>query len=133
MPFAVLTSAMTERRPLGAPRWELPGRNGSQYLNSPLLHDSRGRLARACRDSLFALYRWELVQKFVERVAAFQVVGQGSKRHPRTDENRRSAEDVGIAVNDLVELCHPILAWRLPSSGEKEAIELPGHPILPFF
>src|SRR5208282_2966324 len=89
------------------------------------------RLAREIKygDSLFAPHRWELAQKLVERVAALQIVKQRSNRHPRADEDRRSSEDVGIAVDYLVTLGHRVpfvfsqyAAWyRAAAAGASSA------------
>ena len=46
------------------------------------------------------------MDKFVEGLAAFQMIEERLNRHPRADKDRRSAEDVWIAVDDFVESHH---------------------------
>ena len=46
------------------------------------------------------------MEKFVESLAAFQMLEERLNRHPRADKDWRSAQDVPIAVDDLVESHH---------------------------
>ena len=43
-------------------------------------------------DGLFAAHGWELVQKFLETVAGFEIVKERLNRDARADEDRRAAE-----------------------------------------
>jgi hypothetical protein len=51
--------------------------------------------------SLLTRNRGKLVEKLVETVASLKIVDQIPERYPRSDKCWRSAENVGIAVNDL--------------------------------
>ena len=44
--------------------------------------------------------RWKVVQEFLEGVPSFKIIDKRLNRHPRTDENGSTAQDVGISVND---------------------------------
>src|SRR3989442_4844635 len=57
-------------------------------------------------DGLLAPDGRELPEELVEGLAALEVVEEGLDRDPGADENRRAAEDVGVAVEDLAELSH---------------------------
>lgn len=69
-------------------------RNASQECLGRLLQEA---------DGLLALDAGKVLQKVVQRVAGFQVVEQRSHGHAGADEDRRTAEDLGVAVeNGLV-------------------------------
>ena len=72
------------------------------------MRTSQQRSARELEggESLVALDGWELMQEFVESLATFEIVEQRLHGHARTDEDRRTAENFGIAVYDLAELGH---------------------------
>jgi hypothetical protein len=60
-------------------------------------------------DRLFTGNRWEGIEKFVEAMAAFQIIDEVSKWHPRSDEHRSAAQYIGIAVYDCF-TSHSILS-----------------------
>ena len=51
-------------------------------------------------DRLFAGNRREGIEKFVEAMAAFQIIDEIPKRYPRSDEHRGAAQNSGMAVDD---------------------------------
>jgi hypothetical protein len=89
-----------------------------------LLHHERRRLSipnptnsiRICRDSFvacvkhrnceFALYRWELAQKFIKALATFQVIEKGADWNTSTDKHQAAAEDIGVAVRNIGKCGH---------------------------
>src|SRR6266545_3782625 len=66
-----------------------------------------------CGDGLFALHGRKLVEKFIKSLAAFQMIEERLNGHSRADKDRRSAEDVRIAMDDLVESHHMDLSIAL--------------------
>ena len=52
-------------------------------------------------DRLFARNRGEGIEKFVEAMAAFQIIDEISKWHARPDKHRRAAQYIGIDVDDF--------------------------------
>jgi hypothetical protein len=79
-------------------------------------------------NGLFAPHGGELAQKFVKGVPALQVGEQRLDRHTRANEGRRSAENIGVAVNNLTESRHDrfvasvkhaqrLLLWALGADG----------------
>lgn len=55
-----------------------------------------------CRHCLLVGYRREIVQELSERMPAFEVVDQVLQGNPSSHEDRRSAQDVWIRVDDVV-------------------------------
>src|SRR5258706_917540 len=52
------------------------------------------------RDRQLPRNGWEVVEKLLQRVAAFQVVDQGLHRDSRADEYWRTTQNLGVRVND---------------------------------
>ena len=70
-------------------------------------------------NGLFAAYAWEMIKKLIERVAGFEIIQQCLHRHTGTDENRSSAENIGITIAFLNHL----------ESGWAFLWGLPPHPL----
>ena len=62
------------------------------------------------RDCLFSPHRGEVVQELIEAIAGCQVVEKVLHRHPRSHEDRRTPENLGVAVNDGLKAGH----WLQP-------------------
>src|ERR1700733_1602471 len=71
---------------------------------------------RICRNSFvgrvehcygkFALYRWKLVQKFIDALTPFQVIEKRADWNTGTDKHQTAAEDVGVSVRDIGKRYH---------------------------
>lgn len=88
-----------------------------RYL--PNQHDVRlfsGRLASSselidnevlgvfkCGDRSVAGDAWEIVEEFIKRFAAFEVIQKILERHTSTPKHRRSPEDLGISNYDGIQ------------------------------
>ncbi len=53
-----------------------------------------------CGDRLFACYTRKVVEELIEPVARFQIIQERFNRDTCTDEDGRSTQDVGVAVDD---------------------------------
>jgi hypothetical protein len=83
-----------------------------QHLSIPNPTNS----TRICRDSFvgcikhrngeFALYRWKLVQKFIQALATFQVIEKGADWNTSTDKHQAAVEDIGVAVRNIGKCGH---------------------------
>ena len=49
---------------------------------------------------LFARHAWKIVEKLVERMPSLEIVDESLRWHACSHEDRRSAEYLGVAVND---------------------------------
>jgi hypothetical protein len=57
-------------------------------------------------DRLVTPNRGKMIEKFIQGMPALEIVDQGLRRHSSAQEDRRSAEDLGITVNDAAALGH---------------------------
>src|SRR5882672_7217912 len=53
-----------------------------------------------CRDRLFLRDGGEILEELRKGLSGFDVIEQGLKRNSRADEDRRPAQDLGIAMDD---------------------------------
>lgn len=53
-----------------------------------------------CCNRLFTANRREFIKEDLETVTSFEVVKENLDRYPRTDKNRGSPQNLGIAVHD---------------------------------
>ena len=51
------------------------------------------------RDRLAPRDRGKIIQEFIEALPRFEVVDEVAQRHARADEDRRSAQDLRVAMN----------------------------------
>lgn len=82
----------------------------------PKLADDERLCQLECPDGSFFGHSWEIIEKLVEGLSAFEVIQQGLKRNAGTPEHRRFFQNVRIPdddfdwSDDLYSSAHP--EWR---------------------
>src|SRR5713226_5569804 len=98
---------------------------GNASLNLRGTHSSsssRTRLAHVpsqlkCGNRLLARDGREVIQEFIEGIAALQIFIQSLDRHSRTDEDWHATQDFGVRVHDLADVYHrPRMIRRGPQA-----------------
>lgn len=73
-----------------------------------------------CGNRLLSRHRGEIVEEVRQGMATFDVVDQSLDRHTRSDEDGCPSEDLGIALNDLLDVLHVEMIARSMRYGPGE-------------
>jgi hypothetical protein len=79
-----------------------------------------GRYRLSCdfqrRNGLFMGDGWESVEELFQRIAGLQIVEEALNRNTSTHEDRRTAHDLRVCMNDFMRVVHAAILLSPPNT-----------------